>query len=113
MGGVDPFFVSRSLREREPGLNNHPCMPLFKDYFDRFEAISQMESPTGVLLPGPRGMAARETFWPTFTVYADGQVKLGRDSGFDIDEEQKALWIDVTADALGGLDLIARRTRQS
>jgi hypothetical protein len=103
--GADPHYLSRSLRERSPNIDNHPCMPLFRDYFDRFEAVPDMESRLELLLT-PRGMGARRTFWPTFTVFADGHVQLERSSGFDIDEELKAVWIDMTAEAVTGLELL-------
>lgn len=111
--GVDPFLVSRSLREREPNLDNHPCMPLFRDYFDRFEAVPDVEARLDLLL-SPHGLAARETFWPTFTVFADGHVTLARNTGFDdVDEEEKLFWISATADAIAGLELLERQERQS
>jgi hypothetical protein len=109
---VDPFLVSRSLREREPSLDNHPCMPLFRRYFDRFEAVPDVESRLALLL-SPKGAAARQTFCPTFTVFADGHVALALNTGFDVDEEEKLLWISATADAIAGLGLLARQARQN
>jgi hypothetical protein len=110
--GIDAFLVSRSLREREPNLDNHPCMPLFRRYFDRFEAVTDVEARLDLLL-SPKGAAARETFWPTFTVFADGHVTLALNTGFDVDEEEKLFWISATADTLAGLGLLDRQARQS
>jgi hypothetical protein len=111
--GVDAFRVSRSLREREPSLDNHPCMPPFRRYFDLFEALPDVDARLDLLL-SPHGMAARETFWPTFTVFADGHVTLARNTAFDdVDEEEKLFWISATADAIAGLELLERQARQS
>jgi hypothetical protein len=85
-------------------------MPLFRRYFDRFEAVPDVESRLDLLL-SPKGMAARETFWPTFTVFADGHVTLALSTGSDIDDEEKLFWVSTTADAMAGLELLAHHTQ--
>lgn len=103
--GADPYRVSRSLRERKPELDNHPCMHFFRHYFDRFEALSEVEDRLDLLLR-PKGEAAQEAFGPTLTVYADGEVRLSIRSDHATDDELKSALISETANALAGLELL-------
>ena len=103
--GVDAAVVSKSLRERDTPLSDHPWMRLFDHYFDDFEQLTIDERLD--LLMGVRGADTYHIFKPTFTVYPDGEMELSRRTTSDLEEEVKHAWIDITRDLVDKIELLA------
>jgi hypothetical protein len=110
--GVDAEFVSRSLRERDGEIEGHPWMRIFSQYFDRFEAVPDVDARLELLL-GPRGDEAYRMFRPPFTVFADGSLTLSDHSSSPLAEEEKEFWITISAETIEGLVLLSNAARWS
>jgi hypothetical protein len=98
-------LVSKSLRERDTPLKDHPWMRLFGHYFDAFERISSVDDRL-TLLMGLRGGETFQMFRPTFTVFEDGDVLLSRTTTDTHEEEERELWITITSDLVEGLRIL-------
>jgi hypothetical protein len=101
--GVDAAFVSRSLRERDVEVEGHPWMRIFSRYFDRFEALPDVDARLRLLL-GPRGDEAYRMFRPPFTVYSDGSLALSDHSSSPLAAEEEELWITIATETIEGLE---------
>lgn len=99
--GVDAAFVSQSLRERDGKVEGHPWMEIFSQYFDRFEALPDVDARLKLLL-GPHGAPAYRMFRPPFTVFADGSLALS-DPSSPLAEEEEELWITIATETIEGL----------
>jgi hypothetical protein len=105
--GVNSFMVSESLRERDTPLKHHRWMRLFDHYFDDFERLSIDDRLD--LLMGVRGADIFELFKPTFTVYADGEVRLSRSMPRTLEDEARELWIAITSNLIAGVSILAHQ----
>jgi len=108
--GVDAAFISRSLRERDGEIEGHPWMRIFGRYFDRFEALPDIDARLSLLL-GPRGTEAYRMFRPPFTVYADGSLALSDHSSSPLAEEEEELWITIATETIEGLGRLSNAAR--
>ena len=106
----DATRESRSLREHFPSLADHPWMRFFGPYFDDFERVAGVDERLTLLL-GARGGDAFRMFHPMLTIYSDGQVKLWRTWGTEIDDRIVESWIDRTSEVLHGLALLDNPVR--
>ena len=62
-------------------------MRAFSQYFDRFEALPDVDARLDLLL-GPRVVSAYRMFQPPFTVFADGSLALSDDPSSPLAEEE-------------------------
>jgi len=109
--GIDAAFVSRSLRERDEKVEGHPWMRAFSQYFDRFEALPDVDARLELLL-GPRGDEAYRMFRPPFTVFADGSLALSDHSSSPLaEEEEEELWITIATETIEGLTRLSNAAR--
>jgi hypothetical protein len=108
--GIDAAFVSRSLRERDREVEGHPWMRIFSQYFDRFEALPDVDVRLELLL-GPRGGDAYRMFRPPFTVFADGSLALSDHSSSPLAEEEEEFWITITTETIEGLTRLSNAAR--
>lgn len=105
--GIDPARISRSLRERDGKLEGHPWMRTFSQYFDRFEALRDIDARLELLF-GPRGDEAYRMFRPPFTVYADGSLALSDHASSPLAEKEQELWVTITTETVEGLALLSK-----
>lgn len=112
--GVNPQMITRSLRERAAamtrldgtplGLVHDPWLQSFGDYFDAYEAISDIDERLAVVMGAGRGgLKTSNIFHPRLLVYSDGEVTPGRGQA---EPGAVEAWLQFTHDLVSGLKVL-------
>lgn len=108
---IDVSLVTKSLRERDTPLRDHPFMGLFSLYFDAYECITSIDDRLSLLM-GDHGAHTFRKFRPMFTVYAEGEVKLAMKTATEHEEEELVeQWINITCELVDGLRALEGTTK--
>lgn len=102
---VDAARVSKSLRERNTPLKDHPWLNLFDQYFDCFETVLDTDERLNLLM-GLHGGYSFRMFKPMFTVFEEGDVQTSLGTDVSEQEEWKDLWVTVTKELVDGLTIL-------
>lgn len=109
--GVDPGFVSRSLRERIRSetelsrLADHPWLDQFAHQFDAFESVTDLDSRLELLF-GTSGGRTYSVFHPNYFVFPGGVIAV---SGGTAQEED--FWLRRTLKFVDGLRILKQECR--